>query len=73
MIRHLPSVTNIRKNQQQVDVNGNNVGANRPDIQYDKNGKHNAIEYDNVPANGTAQGLVIKQNDPAAIVELLNL
>lgn len=30
-----PSVSNIRKNQQQVDVTGNKVGTNRPDIQYD--------------------------------------
>ena len=26
---------NIRKNQTQVDINGNKVGNNRPDIQYD--------------------------------------
>ncbi len=41
-----PTVTNIRKNQRQVDVNGNEVGLNRPDIQYDKNGVHYNIEYD---------------------------
>ncbi|MBR5831759.1 MAG: hypothetical protein IKY79_04000 [Bacteroidales bacterium] len=32
--------TEIRKNQVQVDVNGNKVGNNRPDIQYDYEGKH---------------------------------
>lgn len=32
--------TNIRKNQQQVDINGNTVGKNRPDIQFDKDGVH---------------------------------
>ena len=31
-----PTVRNVRKNQQQVDVNGDKVGLNRPDIQYDK-------------------------------------
>ena len=29
--------TDIRKNQAQVDVNGNKVGNNRPDVQYNKN------------------------------------
>ena len=30
----------IRKNQQQVDFNGNKVGTNKPDIQYNYEGKH---------------------------------
>ena len=41
-----PRATNIRKNQQQVDVNGNKVGNNRPDIQYDLYGIHYNVEYD---------------------------
>lgn len=39
-------VTNIRKNQKQVDVNGNVVGNNRPDVQFDKHGVHTNVEYD---------------------------
>ena len=39
--------TEIRKNQVQVDVNGNKVGNNRPDIQYDYERKHYVIEIDN--------------------------
>ena len=48
-----PSVTDIRKNQQQVDVDGNKVGTNRPDVQYNKDGCHHCVEYDNVPKNST--------------------
>ena len=33
-----PKAKNIRKNQTQVDINGNKVGSNRPDVQYDLNG-----------------------------------
>ena len=37
-IKALPKkAKNIRKNQAQVDINGNKVGNNRPDIQYDLN------------------------------------
>ncbi len=39
-------VKHIRKNQKQVDVDGNTVGNNRPDIQFDKDGVHTNIEYD---------------------------
>lgn len=66
------SVSNIRKNQQQVDVNGNNVGTNRPDIQYDQNGCHYCVEYDNSQANSVRHGQVIQGNDPNASV-ILNL
>jgi RHS repeat-associated protein len=65
-----PSVTNVRKNQQQVDAQGNKVGTNRPDIQYDKDGVHHVVEYDTIPANGTKHGEVIFQNDPNAMLEL---
>ncbi|WP_250393141.1 RHS repeat-associated core domain-containing protein, partial [Escherichia coli] len=49
--------TNIRKNQWQVDVNGNVVGKNRPDVQFDLNGKHYNIEVDT-----TIKGSVGHQN-----------
>ncbi|MEM6274079.1 MAG: RHS repeat-associated core domain-containing protein [Myxococcota bacterium] len=68
-----PSVSNIRKNQQQVDVNGNKVGRNRPDLQYDKNGCHHCVEYDTVPSNSVRHGQVIRGNDSNTAVELNNL
>jgi len=65
-----PSVTNIRKNQRQVDVNGNEVGKNLPDIQYDQGGCHNCVEYDTVPSNGSRHQKVIQQNDPSTKIHL---
>ena len=64
------SVTNIRKNQQQVDVNGKNVGKNRPDIQYDQKGTHVNHEIDTKAANSKKHGIVIKQNDPNSKIKL---
>lgn len=51
-------------------MNGNNVGTNRPDIQYDQNGCHFCVEYDNVPAKSAKHGDVIQANDPNAVVNL---
>jgi RHS repeat-associated protein len=59
-----PSVSNIRKNQQQVDVNGNKAGNNRPDIQYDKGGVHHNVEYDTTKAGSTKHQNQIGKNDP---------
>jgi uncharacterized protein RhaS with RHS repeats len=59
-----PSVTNIRKNQQQVDINGNKVGGNRPDIQYDKAGVHHNIEYDTTLGGSTKHQTQIPSHDP---------
>ncbi len=72
-LRQDPSVSNIRTNQQQVDVSGNKVGTNRPDLQYDKGGCHYCVEYDTVPRNSTRHGNVIRQNDPKVRVELNQL
>lgn len=69
-LRQDPAVTNIRKNQQQVDINGNKVGTNRPDIQFDKNGQHHCVEFDMNPSNGGKHGTVIQGNDPNARVQL---
>ncbi len=69
-LRQDPAVSNIRKNQQQVDANGNKVGTNRPDIQYDKNGNHHCVEFDTNPSNGSRHNAVIQQNDPATNVHL---
>ncbi len=74
-----PNVLNIRKNQQQVDLNGKKVGTNRPDIQFNKynlkTGKweHHNIEYDTKPAASNAHGKQLKANDPNSFVELNNL
>jgi RHS repeat-associated protein len=58
----------IRKNQRQYDINGNEVGINRPDIQYDKNGVRVNIEIDRTDERGSAHERVIKRNDPDARV-----
>ena len=68
-----PEVENIRKNQAQVDADGNKVGNNRPDVQYDKNGSHYNVEYDNVPENSKRHGDVIRANDSKAVTELIIL
>lgn len=61
-------ITNIRKNQQQVDKNGNKVGNNRPDIQYDKEDGHHNEEYDHKKSNSDKHANTIKRNDPNAHV-----
>ena len=68
-----PTVTNIRKNQAQVDVNGNRVGSNRPDLQYDQHGCHNCVEYDNSTTNSFRHGEQIQANDPDTNIELNKL
>lgn len=71
-----PTVINVRKNQAQTDVDGNKVGNNKPDLQYDKydvntdTWNHYNIEWDNVPANSVNHGKTITKNDPKAKVEL---
>jgi len=72
-LRSDPSVSNIRKNQQQVDVNGNKVGTNRPDLQYDQGGCHRCVEFDSVPRNSTRHSDVIRANDPKTKIELNEL
>ena len=72
-LRKDKSVSNIRKNQQQTDVNGNKAGNNRPDLQYDKCGTHHCVEYDTVPANGARHGDVIRSHDSSTSVELNSL
>ena len=62
--------TNIRKNQVQVDANGNRVGDNRPDLQYDLDGRHYNVEFDHNAANSARHGAQIRANDPNAAVEL---
>jgi RHS repeat-associated protein len=59
-------VTNIRKNQKQVDINGDVVGNNRPDIQYDKNGVHTNVEYDTRKFSSNKHKKTLEKNDPNA-------
>ena len=61
-----PDVSNIRKNQQQVDIQGNTVGKNRPDVQYDKNEIHTNVEYDTQNRSMQHHKNVLPQNDPNA-------
>jgi hypothetical protein len=60
--------TNIRKHQVQVDVNGNTVGNNLPDVQFDimrSNGSmvHINVEFDHVISNSIRHRNTILQND----------
>ena len=65
-----PNATNVRKNQTQVDVNGNKVGNNRPDVQYDLNGEHYNVEFDTKATNGYNHQKTIQANDPNSHVIL---
>jgi hypothetical protein len=65
--------TNIRVNQQQSTVrNDQRVGINRPDLQFDYNGRRYHVEYD-TPASGRGSGHQsrITSNDPNAEIILL--
>ena len=57
---------NIRKNQKQVDIDGNVVGNNRPDVQFDYNGVHTNIEYDTRTRSMEKHKKQLPKNDPNA-------
>jgi hypothetical protein len=64
---------NVRVNQQQVKFrNGQRVGINRPDLQFDYNGRRYHLEYDS-PASGRgpAHQSRLTSNDPDADVILI--
>jgi hypothetical protein len=64
---------NIRVNQQQITVrNGQRVGINRPDLQFDYMGRRYHVEYD-TPTSGRGSGHQsrITSNDPNAEIILL--
>jgi hypothetical protein len=74
-IQYLESmgVRNIRVNQQQVTLeNSQRVGVNRPDLQFDYNGRRYQVEYD-TPASGRGPSHQsrITSNDPNAEIILL--
>ncbi len=64
---------NIRKNQVQVDINGNRVGDNRPDLQYDLDGQHYNVEWDYNQNRSDQHGQTIRNNDPNSICVLNKL
>ncbi|MBR5598302.1 MAG: RHS repeat-associated core domain-containing protein, partial [Lachnospiraceae bacterium] len=59
--------SSIRKNQRQVNINGNTVGSNRPDVQWDYNGVHHILEVDRTLVNNRKHKQIIELNDPNAI------
>ena len=65
--------TDIRKNQTQVDANGNRVGNNRPDAQGTRpDGQREYREQDTNPNRSAQHGETIKRNDPRGIC-ILNI
>ncbi|EPX58318.1 hypothetical protein D187_004074 [Cystobacter fuscus DSM 2262] len=65
--------TNIRVNQQQITArNAQRVGVNRPDLQFDYNGRRYQVEYDTpMSARGPGHQLRTASNDPNAEIILL--
>lgn len=59
----------IRKNQVQVDFEGNKVGNNRPDVQWNADGVHHNYEVDRTRKNSDRHKKVIEANDPKAAFE----
>ena len=59
----------IRKNQIQVDVHGNVVGNNRPDLQYNVDGIHYNFEVDRSEVNSERHRSAILNNDPYSVFE----
>jgi hypothetical protein len=53
-----------------VNIAGNVVGVNRPDLQYNLGGTHIVREYDTT-VRGLVHYTVIKYNDPDANVSLV--
>jgi hypothetical protein len=66
--------TDIRINQQQVDIHGNRVGRNRPDLQFTLDGKRYYVEYDRTTSNRALDHWRrILSNDPNGNVILLTM
>jgi hypothetical protein len=74
-IQYLRNVgaTNIRVNQQQLTVvNGQRVGTNRPDLQFDYKGRRYHVEYDTpTSSRGPGHQSRLTSNDPNAEMILL--
>ena len=64
----------IRINQQQVNIQGQRVGINRPDLQYTLNGKRVYVEWDTAPApRAIPHGERIMANDPDGMLYLFTM
>lgn len=72
-IRKDNTVEEIRKNQRQVDVDGNSVGRNRPDVQYNKGDIHYNVEFDTKESSSEFHKKIIEQNDPKSKNEFIIL
>jgi RHS repeat-associated protein len=72
-LRNDPEVTDIRKHQVQVDVDGYRVGNNLPDIQFNKGGVHHNIEFDTKPNAAVNHMKAIRSNDPLSATKLINV
>lgn len=61
----------IRVNQQQVNFKQQRVGVNRPDLQYNLNGRRYYEEYDTVASGrGPGHWNRIEDNDPLGVIIL---
>jgi len=72
-LRNELGAENLRVNQQQLTLtNGQRVGINRPDLQFDYNGRRYYVEYDS-PASGRGPGhqARLTTNNPAGDVILI--
>lgn len=73
-INNLPKdAEGFRKSQVQVEINGNRVGNNRPDVQYDYKGQHHNVELDNNPNSSVKHEKTIHRNDPNSQIEIYQL
>jgi hypothetical protein len=69
-----PTVEDVRKNQAQVDAQGNKVGDTRPDVQYNKPNEdgvkeHHITEHDTTQRSSDAHRGVSEKNDSNAKVD----
>ena len=66
--------TDFRVNQQQVDINGDRVGINRPDLRYTMDGQRYYEEFDTPSSDrGPGHATRINANDPSGIVNLFTV
>ncbi len=64
----------VRVNQTQVDIRGNRIGLNRPDLQYTLNGQRIYEEFDTAASGrGMPHAQRILANDPSGIVGLFTI
>jgi ketosteroid isomerase-like protein len=72
-IKNLPkNAEDVRKNQAQVDAEGNKVGDNRPDVQWtDEEGRRHYVEVTSKTSRGNPDQ--IRANDPKGIIEIIDL